>query len=311
MVKIDKILKSGDKKMKEDKQELDFYGKHGMISDPKSYYHILDHRPFSIEKTCENIFSIIVNDLLYNMHCVNISGSFKEDINVRSVAGKLEIVDQRIKSQSEGVKNECNSLGNCRDLSLIICASFRQKAIPSRVRSGFATFFNPIKKFDHWICEFWNQEEKHWQRIDPWMYQIKQAINRLPKECSEGFSVLNLDPLNLDSVFFLTGAEAWERCRNNVDDFNNFGTYEVGLEGEWFVRDNMIRDLFCLNKIEPLPWDCWGAMGKQNNDIDETGYLLLDKVASILSSDNVSLKTLTELSLQLGEAGIPDKWELQ
>jgi hypothetical protein len=143
------------------------------------------------------------------------------------------------------------------------------------------------------------------------MYQIKQAINRLPKEYSEGFSVLNLDPLNLDSVFFLTGAEAWERCRNNVDDFNNFGTYEVGLEGEWFVRDNMIRDLFCLNKMEPLPWDCWGLMGKQNNDIDETGYLLLDKVASVLSSDNVSLRTLTELSLQLGNAGIPDKWDLQ
>jgi hypothetical protein len=46
------------------------------------------------------------------------------------------------------------------------------------------------------------------------------------------------------------------------------------------------------------------------NRINRLLGILLDKVASILSSDNVSLETLTEFSLQLGEAGISDKWEL-
>ena len=285
--------------MNEENQKLEFYSKHGAITNPNDYYHILERQPVSIEGICENTFSLVLNDFLYHMRCFHLPDFYADDMNIRSVEKKLEKIDLRTQDQELVIENNSCSLGNCRDISLIICASLRQKAIPSRVRSGFATFFNPIKKFDHWICEYWNLENKCWHRIDPWMYQINKAINKLPKEFSEGFSALNLDPLNLGSVFFLTGAEAWQRCRNNIDSFNNYGTYEEGLEGEWFVRDNMIRDLFCLNKIEPLPWDCWGIMGKQNSVINEAEYLLLDEVASALLSDNVSLIKLNELFLRL------------
>jgi hypothetical protein len=285
--------------MKEEEQELEFYSKQGIISDPKEYFYILEQQPFSVDELCKNIRSFVLNDFLYNMHCFQIPEYYQGDMNIRSIDKKLENIEQRTNNQELGELNCSRSVGNCRDISLFICASLRHRAIPSRVRSGFATFFNPIKKFDHWICEYWSFEKKCWQRIDPWMYQINESINLLPKEFSDGFSVLNLDPLSLDSIFFLTGAEAWQKCRKNIDSFNNYGTYKEGLDGEWFVRDNMIRDLFCLNKIETLPWDCWGIMGKQNSLIEETEYLLLDEVASTLLSDNISFKKLDDFFLRL------------
>jgi hypothetical protein len=290
-----------------DEMGLGFYSKHGILTDPQDFvvYSFLEQQLENVEQICESISLLVLNDFLYTMRCFHIPDSSLGDINIRSVKEKLEKINQRIQSNECKNENDRYSLGNCRDISLIICATLRHKAIPARLRSGFATFFNPIKKFDHWICEYWNDEKKCWERIDGWMYQIKKAINKLPNEYSEGFSALDLDPLHLDPKFFLTGSEAWRKCRNGEDDFKNYGTYQEGLDGEWFVRDNMIRDIFCLNKIEPLPWDCWGTMGKQNNRIDEPEHLLLDKMASALSVGDVSLKVLHEFSILLKEQEFP------
>ncbi len=39
-----------------------------------------------------------------------------------------------------------------------------------------------------------------------------------------------------------------------------FDPLRYGIEGDlwglWFLRNTMLRDLLCLNKVEPLPWDC-------------------------------------------------------
>lgn len=291
--------------MKRENQELYFYSKLGPLTDPQEYYFFIEQQPDNVEQICESISSLILNDFLYSIHCLQIPDLCSDDVNLRSIKEKLTEINQRIQCNEFIKENDSCSLGNCRDISLTLCAILRHKGIPARLRSGFATFFNPIKKFDHWICEYWNAEKYNWDRIDGWMYQIKKYIDKLPDEYAKSFSYLGLNPLYLDSKFFITGAEAWEKCRNGEDEFKNYGTYQIGLEGEWFVRDNMIRDLFCLIKTEPLPWDCWGIMGKQNQTIDETEYMLLDKIASVLSSGNVPLKTLLEFSRQLKGSEFP------
>jgi len=291
--------------MKNDEQELDFYTKQGAITDPQEYYYFIEQQPDNVEQICESISSLVLNDFLYSIHCLQIPDLCSGDVNIRSIKEKLTEINQRAQCNEFKKENDSHSLGNCRDISLILCAILRHKGIPARLRSGFATFFNPMKKFDHWICEYWNEEKCNWDRIDGWMYQIKKFRDKLPDEYAKGFSDLGLNPLWLDSKFFITGAEAWKKCRNGEDEFKNYGTYQEGLEGEWFVRDNMIRDLFCMIKTEPLPWDCWGIMGKQNHSIDEIEYMLLDNTASVLSSGNVPLETLHELSRQLKGSEFP------
>lgn len=68
------------------------------------------------------------------------------------------------------------------------------------------------------------------------------------------------------------------------ENSKDYGTNEKKLKGEWFIRDNMIRNLFCLNKMEPLPWDCWGIMGAKNKKIDEKENEILFNTANIIVS---------------------------
>ncbi|ULQ58741.1 transglutaminase-like domain-containing protein [Brucepastera parasyntrophica] len=174
---------------------------------------------------------------------------------------------------------------NCRDLSLLICAILRYYAIPSRIRSGFGLFFHPDKRFDHWIVEYRDASGKSWKRIDPWMYQIQAELDNLPGEYTAGFKNISMDPLDLREGRFITGAAAWTKCRSGKDSFERFGTYEESLRGKWFVRDNLIRDLFCMNRKEPLPWVIWGNMGRKHKKIGAGEEKIIDETALFLETE--------------------------
>jgi hypothetical protein len=239
----------------------------------------------------------MINDFLVNMNVYTLSEESKNDVNLRDVGKMLDILVKR----NQEAKNKINLfenklLGNCRDLSLLICAILRHKRIPARIRSGFATYFSKKKKYDHWLCEYWNEEEKRWQLIDPWMHQINKEIKNLPKNFATGMEKLKLNTLDVEPHFFISGADGWFRCNNKKENPKDYGTTEKNLNGKWFIRDNMIRDLFCLIKMEPLPWDCWGIMGAKNNKIDENENELLLKTADIISSSNSNIENYIDIA---------------
>ena len=95
-------------------------------------------------------------------------------------------------------------------------------------------------------------------------------------------------PDDLDEGEFLTGGEAWFKCRHGLADPMSFGVDgfpdNFGI-GE--IRGNLIRDLAALNKVETLPWDEWGRMaksyaGETGPDFDE----LMDIVATTCASND-------------------------
>ncbi|MBD3254948.1 MAG: hypothetical protein GF383_07630 [Candidatus Lokiarchaeota archaeon] len=288
---------------------IDFYKNHGLLSSPGDYLYILEQTPEDLNGICDIMHNITAIDFLVNLGVFNIPKKHKSDVNIKSAANKLKALANRNANNknTNGVfKNKL--FGNCRDISLLLCASLRHKGIPSRIRSGFATFFAPIKKFDHWVCEYWDETSNDWKRIDLWMHQVQKHLDKIPAEFGAGMAQIDINPLNVGKSFFLTGGEAWSICRNNSDDPKNYGTYEPGLEGLWFIRDNMIRDLFCLNKIEMQAWDCWGIMGRENAVNPEKDNNLLDKVARDTTEQRISLETINTLCNQLGKKGFPDKW---
>jgi len=42
----------------------------------------------------------------------------------------------------------------------------RHKGIPSRVRCGFANYFERGKHVDHWVAEYWLASEHRWLLVD-------------------------------------------------------------------------------------------------------------------------------------------------
>jgi hypothetical protein len=42
----------------------------------------------------------------------------------------------------------------------------------------------------------------------------------------------------------------------------------LDLRGLWFIAGNLVRDVAALNNREMLPWDVWGAMRRQDSELD-------------------------------------------
>jgi Transglutaminase-like superfamily len=164
-------------------------------------------------------------------------------------------------------------VGTCRHFAVLTCALLRYRGIAARARCGFATYFQPEQGLDHWITEYWHEQDKRWVRIDSEI--LGQSILAQPEDLRPGQ--------------FLTGGEAWKAFRAGHIDAARYGVYGTGNWGPGEIRGNAIRDLAALNKVEMLPWDEWGRMdasykGQTGADYDE----LLDTIADVCAADDPS-----------------------
>ena len=167
-------------------------------------------------------------------------------------------------------------IGTCRHFAVISCALLRHHGVPSRVRCGFATYFQPGQGLDHWITEYRHRESGRWIRIDSEI--LGQEILAQPEDLRPGQ--------------FLSGGEAWRAFRQGEIDASTFGVYGTHNWGAGEIRGNAVKDLAALNKVETLPWDEWGRMtqaykGETGADYDE----LLDTLADVCASDDAAAVT--------------------
>ena len=164
-------------------------------------------------------------------------------------------------------------IGTCRHFAVLSCALLRCRGIAARARCGFATYFQPGRGVDHWITEYWHDEDERWVRIDSEM--VGRQVQAKPEDLRPGE--------------FLTGGEAWQKFRASDIDAAEFGVYGTGNWGPAEIRGNAIRDLAALNKVEMLPWDEWGRMhasyrGQTGADYDQ----LLDTIADVCAANDPS-----------------------
>lgn len=159
-------------------------------------------------------------------------------------------------------------VGTCRHFAALATAFVRATGVPARARCGFATYFVPPRKVDHWIVEYWSSEDRRWVRIDP------EYVDR------DAFDAFRADDLRAGE--FLTAGEAWQLIRSGEEDPADFGVFGTENWGPGEVRGNAMRDLASVfEKIEMLPWDVWGPMedsydGRTGDDFD----LLIDQLAA-------------------------------
>nr|WP_277349822.1 transglutaminase-like domain-containing protein [Planosporangium thailandense] len=140
--------------------------------------------------------------------------------------------------------------GTCRDFSILLCAMLREVGVPARLRAGFASYFLPGFFDDHWVVEYWS--EAHGWRL---------ADAQLAAGAAEAYRV-DVDPVDIPRDAFLVGGQAWQDCRRGDRDPGQFGVSGIGLAGMGEVQGNVVRDLAALAKVETLPWDSWGVIGR-------------------------------------------------
>jgi hypothetical protein len=95
---------------------------------------------------------------------------------------------------------------------------------------------------------------------------------------------IDFDPLDMPRTKFVTGGQAWTRCRAKRVDPNRFGIFNMrGLD---FVKGDLIRDFLALNKIEILPWDNFKLINKSFRKMNTEEKDLMDRLATISSGED-------------------------
>jgi hypothetical protein len=256
---------------------LTYYAQPGPVTtlpDTPAIQNLLAGLPATIPALVEAVQGNLLHIFWASRYGVELSDARKAEVNVRTPAARLE----RIHAADPALLTvprapEKKSVGNCRDFSVLLCALLRHQGIPARARCGFGTYFTPRMYEDHWICEYWNADQARWVQVDPQLDTIQCVALKT-----------DFDPLDVPRVRFISGGRAWQMCRQEDVSPDRFGIFD--MHGLWFVRGDLIRDLAALNKIELLPWDCWGLIEGPDEDVSEDDLAFLDQVAALTLAGN-------------------------
>jgi hypothetical protein len=171
--------------------------------------------------------------------------------------------------------------GTCRDFALMVCSILRERGLVARVRCGFATYLSGGPFEDHWICEYWRQDERRWARVDAQLDQLQREHLRI-----------DFEPTDLPAGAFLNAGEAWLRWRSGESADNAFG--QGAMRGAWFLRVNLMRDLLALHKRETSDWDAWRCIPAEDKRVDSQTLEKGDRIAAITCRAGHTPPTLEE-----------------
>jgi hypothetical protein len=278
---------------------LRYYSEHGVMTDPGPHRIQFDHLPADIQALCEIIQGVQVHVFWAERYGLKLPDQRKEELGVRSIAkklGRIQELDARPLSIARPLEKRL--VGNCRDFSLILSSILQYQGIPARARCGFGVYFRPDHFEDHWICEYWNQEEERWVMVDAQLDSFQ--IEKLG---------IQFDPLDVPDDQFLVGGKAWKMCRDGDEDPEKFGIFD--MRGMGFILGDLIRDLLSLNKIEILPWDPWGMMAEIDGQPPKENLELLDQIAVWTMEGNTTFSECRRVYKEEPALHNPPDWFLE
>ena len=276
---------------------LDFYRQPGIMTQPGEYSHLLKDSPDGIADLCRMVQGLILHVFWAQEYGVTLSEERKQEVNLRTFRQMVaRIVELDTQTLNVARVPEKRVVGNCRDFSVFLCALLKYKGIPARARCGFATYFKPDRYVDHWVCEYWNDAQKRWVRVDGQLDRVQLSYLKP-----------DFDHHDVPQGRFLSGAEAWRLCRRGELDPDLCGIFD--MKGLWFVQGDLVRDFMSLNSVEVLPWDCTEIMGGSEAVVSEEDYQLLDRIAELLTSGDRVFNEIRSLYESDARLRMPADWQ--
>ncbi|MBN2502993.1 MAG: transglutaminase domain-containing protein [Anaerolineales bacterium] len=276
---------------------LAYYATLGVMTDPKDCAPLFADLPADIPALVKVVQGLLVHIFWAERYGLKLDEARKQEVNIRAINDKLErILELDDRPLTEARPLEKKLVGNCRDFSVTLCAMLRYKGIPARARCGFGRYFLPDHYEDHWVCEYWHAAEERWVMVDAQLDEFQQEQLKI-----------DFDPLDVPAEQFWTGGKAWQVCRAGQEDPEKFGIFD--MHGMWFIRGDALRDLASLNKMEILPWDGWGLITKDEDELTEADREAVDEAAArmlAINEDFAAMQTLYHTHPDLRE---PAEWE--
>jgi len=263
-------------------KHLTYFTQQSPMSDPGAHAACFDNLPTRIEDLVRLVQGVTIHIFWIERYGIKLGPERQAEVQLRSMERRLKRtleLDPTPLTQPRPLDRKL--VGNCRDHTLLLVALLRQQGTPARARCGFGTYFLPNHYEDHWVAEYWNQEQGRWMLVDAQMDDLQHQVLGL-----------TFDPLDVPRDQFITGGLAWQMCRSGQADPETFGIFD--MHGLGFVLGDFVRDVAALNRMELLPWDCWGIMLKESGP-DAADLEMLDHLAALTALDVEGFEKVREI----------------
>jgi hypothetical protein len=264
----------------------EYYRAHGAITFPGKFAKALGRLPSDVPSLCMVLQGILIHrDIAPWLYDLRLTEEQRDAANLRPMSEMVPAILARdahpiSESREAGSRLPCV----CRHYATMLCAILREQGVPARARCGFGAYFMPGKFEDHWVAEYWNEPQRRWILVDAQLDAVQRKAFKI-----------KIDPLDVPRDQFIVAADAWVACRAGRANPDLFGLSILNESGLWWVAQNLLRDLACLNRIEMLPWDVWGIMPEPADTLTPEEVALLDRVADLIRTGDSALPELREL----------------
>ncbi len=268
-------------------KNYEFYATQSVITNPGEYSKYLDELPDDPEALLKIVQGLILHGALGKLYGIAFSKKQTDEELLRTVPQMLEhIIKYDSRSLLEPRQPKQRLVGMCRDYALLLLSFLRHKKIPARLRVGFADYFDSDLMYeDHWLTEYYNIEQNRWIRLDPQVDEIQRQHYKIT------FNTLDMK----DYEGYVTGGEAWMKCRLGVGHPEDFG-YNKNWKGWFSVKGNLLHDFNSMLGYELLPWDLWTDIStKKFSTLSQNDKQILDEIAEIISSSSSTIDDFRRL----------------
>jgi hypothetical protein len=265
--------------------DLAYYTAPANMTSAGRYASLFDPLPRDVTALAAVAQGLLIHEHIAEAYGATLTDEDRSTVHIRPVEQLLERIvarDDRPLATSRAVADRV--AGNCRHFTVLMVAMLRAQGTPARARCGFGAYFVDGRLEDHWVCEYWHAGQERWMLVDA---QIDE------RQC--GMFRIDFDLTDVPRDRFLVAGDAWARCRAGAADPKAFGLSLINEAGYWWIAGNLMRDVAALDNIELLPWDCWGAMPKPEEQIDDDRVALFDHLAALTQDPDADLTEVRRL----------------
>lgn len=211
----------------------------------------------------------------YRMRC-------EDDILLTAAAMTAELfrLDERGFTLDRKVENKI--VVCCRYVSVLMSAILKTKGIPCRSRAGFAPYFALGESWDHWINQYWDQNQNRWIAFDADAFFDAEEI---------GFNQFDIPDNSFDWP-----AKAWLDIRKGKADGSKFIFSDANRTNSLkavirylFYDFHAIMNNELTFSFQPCFFD------NKFDRLDKDGLLEIDELASLMLNPDENYEELLHL----------------
>lgn len=267
------------------------YVRQDALTDPGRLRALYDELPAEPAALRELVSSLITHVSWASQYGVSSNTPMPRE--TQAVADRLRAIQSTFAGPLLALRSaDKRTFGTCRDYALLLCSMLRQRAIPARVRCGFASYFKPGPYEDHWICEYWLADDARWARADAQLDGLHCEQLNVAFDCAD-----------MPDEVFLTAGEAWCRVRSGAALPDDFG--HDAARGLWFLRVNLHRDALAMINRQTSAWDTWRSATAQSKVLGEADLRACDALADALLAAQRDVEGFPALETSAQASAVP------